>query len=776
LSARQIPAILSHVAEHAITSSGDEALALAKAALAARHESPADALAASSAILERGDISDAARLVALWAMGLAERELNKLEGAERHLREAIEVGLRLDDPARVAQVRSALVPVLAARGRHDEALATVDAARDFVPPAELAELEMKLALVLYQTGRFTEALDGYSRALATVELSDDRVLEARLRCNRGAALAYQGHIHEALLDCEIAERLASEHGQFYLAGGAAHNHGFAAARQGDIVVALASFARADEWYGRVGHPGRSEGVLASDRCELMMVAGLHDEARRNADLAVRSLDAVDDVSDLAEARLLLARACLAQGDHASALRAALAALEEFQFAGRDGWSALAEFVAFTASRAGATNVTNATSDPAELTKAAATADALERLGWPAEAASVRVSVAEMALAVGDRDYARTQLQIAARSRDDGRADRRANAWMAAAYLRAADGDRAGAKRAVTTGLDILADHQALLGATDLRVGASAHSGRLATIGLDMALETGGPREVLAWAERVRANALAVPPVRPPDDSPLAAALAELRRLRSEYDESRRAGDVDREADDEVRRQEIVVRDLARLVPGERAARRRFSVEELFRRLGQERQLVEFVEADGWISAVVVSPNRCRLRRLCSVAEVRSSLDGVMFALGRLAREGASPASTSASSDALSDGLTRLDDLLIRPLALTATELVIVPTGALHNVPWGGLDGLRVLGLSVATSARRWTPHVDRIDGSTTIAVITGPELADAGAEVAAVRSNHPATLELTGTSASVASSLALRVTVTFAATARCSHP
>ena len=65
------------------------------------------------------------------------------------------------------------------------------------------------------------------------------------------------------------------------------------------------------------------------------------------------------------------------------------------------------------------------------------------------------------------------------SRDAGRADRRANAWLATAYLRAADVDRAGARRAVTTGLDMLADHQATLGATDLRVGASTHAGQLA---------------------------------------------------------------------------------------------------------------------------------------------------------------------------------------------------------------------------------------------------------------------------------------------------------
>ena len=135
-------------------------------------------------------------------------------------------------------------------------------------------------------------------------------------------LAYQGQIDEALTDASIAERLAADNGQFFLAGGAAHNHAFTAGLQGDIATALASFARADALYAQVGYPGRSAGVFASDRCELMIAAGLHAEARENAELAVRTLEGVGDVMDLAEARLLLARACLAQNDADAAYREA----------------------------------------------------------------------------------------------------------------------------------------------------------------------------------------------------------------------------------------------------------------------------------------------------------------------------------------------------------------------------------------------------------------------------------------------------------------------
>ena len=50
----------------------------------------------------------------------------------------------------------------------------------------------------------------------------------------------------------------------------------------------------------------------------------------------------------------------------------------------------------------------------------------------------------------------------------------------------------GAKRAAAAGLRILADHQQTLGATELRVGATAHAERLARLGLRLALRGSSP--------------------------------------------------------------------------------------------------------------------------------------------------------------------------------------------------------------------------------------------------------------------------------------------
>src|SRR4029453_10094756 len=62
-----------------------------------------------------------------------------------------------------------------------------------------------------------------------------------------------------------------------------------------------------------GDPPRLVAVLASDRCDVLLQVGLADDARAAAEGAVAALDGVD-AAHLAEARLLLAQACLAAGD------------------------------------------------------------------------------------------------------------------------------------------------------------------------------------------------------------------------------------------------------------------------------------------------------------------------------------------------------------------------------------------------------------------------------------------------------------------------------
>ncbi len=714
----------------------DDALRRATAALRARHESPNEARAAAHEVLVTAGISDEARRVALWALGLAERELSELEGSEAHLREALELAVRHGDDADAARITSALVAVVAWRGRPDEALALAASAERHLPSEERADLEMKRAIVLEQLGRLADAIVAYDAALDDIAGGEDRVLEARARANRSFVLAWQGRVPEALADAERAEELAVAEGQWFLAGGAAHNHGYTAGLQGDVVTALESFARAESLYARVGHPGRSAGVLASDRCQVMLAAGLSSEGRREAERAVAELAAVADVSDLAEARLLLAKACLATGDLVTARSEALAAREAFVAAGRDGWSIAAEFVGFLA--------VAGTAEAADtIEQAAHMADDLDRLGWVSEATAARVTAADVAVSVGRVDLARSMLVAASSARGRGRADHRADAWLATARLRLVDGDRSGAARAVLAGLRILDQHRMTVGATDLRAGVAAHTRGLAALGLALAIDRGRPADVLTWAERVRAHALEIPAVRPPDDVPLAAALTELRRLRVAFDDERRGGIVDTATTRALRRQEGAVRDLARIASGTAVASAPVSVTALRRALGPDRRLVEFVDVGGELVAVVLGGPRNRLHRLGPVTPVVELVEIASVCLDRLARDGLSAASTAATWASLHDVTERLATRLLEPLELGDREVIVVPTGVLHGLPWGALDMLSARSVTIATSARRWLARVADVPLDPTLGIITGPGLDHAAREATGIRALRP---------------------------------
>jgi hypothetical protein len=224
---------------------------------------------------------------------------------------------------------------------------------------------------------------------------------------------------------------------------------------------------------------------------------------------------------------------------------------------------------------------------------------------------------------------------------------------------------------------------------------------------------------------------------------LAAALTELRRSRLSFEEARRAGDTDGDLAGLVRRQEARVRDLARTASGRSTRTSAVSAAALRRALGPDRRLIVFVEVRGDLAAVVIGGRRNRLHHLGPAGPVAELIDAASFCLDRLARDTLSAASTDASVTSLHDLGSRLGERLISPLGLDDGEVIVVPTGVLHGVPWGALDGCRERPVTVAASARRWLSRVSAAPLAPTVAVITGPGLAHAGREAASIRAVRP---------------------------------
>jgi tetratricopeptide (TPR) repeat protein len=685
------------------------------------------------------------------ALGGAAKELNDLPTAQRRLRQALQVAEREGLAAPTARARLALGGVLLLRGDLAGAMRETDQAEATLRGGELGRLFAQRAVILHVQGRLEEALELYRRALPVLRRAGDRLQEAKVLNNRAMLHSNRGALAAAEADLRRAGQLYAELGMGRLEADTRQNLGYVAALRGDLPAALAWFDRADAWF-------RANGIVDAvglrDRCEALLSAGLVVEARRAAEEAVRHLAREGRASFLAEARLLLSEAALRDGDPATAKLEAQRALRSFARQRRVPWVAMARYAALRAAWLGGER------SGALLAAARRTAAGLVAAGWAVSALDAHLIAAHLARERDRLDEAREQLASAARARRRGPVDLRSRAWHAEALVRLAAGDRRGAESALRAGMRVLHDFRGALGATELRAHASAHAGDAARLGLRLAVEERRADRALAWAERWRAGALQLRPVRPPDDTVLEGALAELRRVVSRIGQEALAG---RDLTGLRRRQaglEQLVQRRARLVAGGAYALPPPPAPAELSALLGERALVEVVALDRRLHAVVLAGGRLTLHGLGELREVTAEMAALRFGLRRLAFAHGSAASLEAAAGAVAYAAGRLDELLVGPLLerVGGRPLVLVPTGVLHALPWSALPSLQDRPVSVAPSAALWRRAAETASSSRDgrVVIVEGPELPGAAGEVAALARRYPDATCLVGPAATAA--------------------
>jgi hypothetical protein len=330
------------------------------------------------------------------------------------------------------------------------------------------------------------------------------------------------------------------------------------------------------------------------------------------------------------------------------------------------------------------------------------------------------------------------------------------AWHATALLRLADDDRPGAKRALRRGLDVVAEHRAALGATELRSGASAHGADLARLGLRLAVADGRPAEVLRWAERGRAGALRLPAVEPPEDERLTQDLLELREARAALREATLEGEGSPALAQRVARLETAVR--GRTMQAGRAtegATVRLDLPRLSERLA-DASLVELVALEGRVLAVTVTDGRARLHDLAATADVAAEQAYLRAGLRRLLAAAPDSSAAARALRAVHATAAQLDDLLVAPLRLPEGPVVIVPTGPLHGLSWSALPSLAHRPVTVSPSAELWHRRGRRasVPRAQRVALVVGPELPGGDVEVDRLASLYTGAKVLRGPSAS----------------------
>ncbi|HET8642252.1 MAG TPA: CHAT domain-containing protein [Pseudonocardiaceae bacterium] len=681
------------------------------------------------------------------ALGMACTALERLAEAERHLRAAIAVAVRANLPVRAAEARGSLSYALTLTGRTAEALREVDRATPALDGLPAARLRMLRSLVLAEAGRFDEAAAGYADALDTLRCAGgDELLEADIRTNRSMVRVQRRDWRGVEDDLRRAHELYSASRHTGRTAMVQHNRGLAAAARGDLPAALRCFDDAERRYRAAG---RDLGLLPVERAEALLSAHLVPDARRAAEHAVAEFERRRNAVDLVQARLLLARAALLDGDPATALAEAERARSSAIRQGRRAWAALAAYYALRSrwqgGRAGVATVRAGRRVIRALTDA----------GWAVAALDARLIVARIALERGQAATARRELAEAAGTRERGPAELRAGAWHAQALLRLSHGDRRGAASALRAGMRVLDRFRASLGATELRTHASGHASELAGLGLRLAVEDGRAGQVLAWAERWRASALRLRPVRPPDDAGLAADLAELRQVTVRLSDVVGAGGTD--PGPLLRRQaalEDAVRRRAWLAGGGQT-HQPATLAALGAALGPA-ALVEYVDAGVSLHAVVVRAGRVRLHPLGPSGEIERELDALRFGLRRLAAQVGSRQSLAAAAELVGDRASRLDGRLLEPLRADLGDgpLVVVPTGALHATPWAALPSCTGRPVSVAPSATLWHRAATSTGSSGPPLLVAGPDLPHAAAEVGELARRYPQAQVLTGAHAS----------------------
>ncbi|MGV1009695.1 MAG: CHAT domain-containing protein [Dermatophilaceae bacterium] len=705
----------------------------------------------------------AAVSVARRAAGVADLQLRHHDTAVPKLRAAETAALKAGSPQLAGEANMSLASALALRGDPQQGFAAIETALQQLSGAAWARALTQRAAILQELGRVDQALEDLRRALPSLRQAGDVQWETRALSNRSLLLVARRRFGAAKADLDRAKALCDTHGLTLPGAYVEQNLGCLFADRGDVPEALQHFDSAAARYQQMG---MQVGSLLVDRAKLLLSVRLVDEARTAAEAAVRVFGAQGRHLALPEAQLIVSTAALHQDDRQTAVSAARSAARSFARLNRTEWAALARYsqlqaqlepaVTTTESAAVAGRPRRTAVTPAKL-RAAATE--LEHAGWVVPALEAQLLAGRLALHRGQQAAAREDFAAAARARRSGPADARARAWLAVALLREAEGSRRSAKLALHAGLRVLEQHQASMGATELRAHVLVHQGALVRAGLRMALQDGDAKGVHAWGERGRAFANQRRPVRPPTDSVLARELQDLRTTVAEIEHARGTGTS---TTDLVARQVMLegrIRDHVRLLQGTfgPVGSRAASVDELAGRLGSA-ALLEFVDLDETLRAVTLVDGRLRLHELGPVEPIRRSLRFLPFALHRLAYPAARAEQLTSAAGQLQHIALTLDQILLQPMrqALGDRELVVAPAGWLEAVPWSVLPTCAGRPVSVTPSAALWLAAWEREPGAGAgVVSIAGPGLPGAQAEARSVAALYPGASLLDGPQATV---------------------
>jgi tetratricopeptide (TPR) repeat protein len=709
---------------------------------------PNEALKRARTILA-DDPGPIAASIARQAIGIVLREYGDIDAAVDELRIAQRLARRAGSISREADVLAALGVALVFAGRSAAGRKALDTAVRQSSGHLHQRVLYRRGYALLVLGRHREALEDMNAAVVAMRAAGDQIWEARALQERAVSYLLSGSARRAVADLRRAEELFDTNGQELEAGEATMNRGVVALRLGDLPEALSCFDKAAE---RFHYLGAIEPDLSIHRCAALTAAGLFKDAMTEAEAAIEQLDEIHGrPTKRAELLLIGATCALAAREPARAVAWATEARYLFDRQGRRWWRAHADLARVNA------GVDSGPATTALLRDAQRCVRALSELSSPDQSLA-QLTSGRIAMALGRTRLADEQLAAAATGRRHGPPLSRAVAWLAEALRAEAVGDSRHLMYACRRGLDVIDEYRGMLGSSELRAQTTAHGAELANLGQRHAFRLGRPRLMLAWSERWRAVALAVPPVLPPADEELQAELAAMRDISSRLSQGTNLGlRTDPLRNEQLRLERAVRARALRTLGADRGDRSRtgmsgFAVSELLDALGDDR-LLELVDIEGQLHVLVCGDGTIRRFTAGTTEQAAQELKFARFILRRLSY-GPVP-----SAQNVHHRLTTMGETLQRVFLgeadaqLGVGKVIVVPPGRLHAVPWGLLPCLRSRAVSVAPSAASWLRARRAASDGTPdaaagpVVLIRGPGLASQGAEVPQLAADYAGDVE-----------------------------
>jgi tetratricopeptide (TPR) repeat protein len=694
----------------------------------------------------------AALALALRTEAWAHRALLNPGHARQLLSEAVRLARRHGSAQVLADVLVGRAAVLQELGLSRSAGRDLREAEGLLTADDAVEQRFQRAVLHQNAGRLSEAAECY-RAL----LERPGVV-ARIRANSGNNLAIieaqHGNHQQALRLLRDAAGPAADAGPATVAL-VANSRAWATVRSGRLAEGLGLFELAQEVYRGADLPlGEHYIEYADALIDLHLVPEAIDVVRRAA--AQFSTGGVPLLQ--AEAELRAARLELLAQRPDQAARAALSARDSFRRQRRGAWAARCELVL------GQAQLTRGTAGPQELGRIRSAARRLARLDLPQEAVDGFLLAGRIALELRLGRQAKSALHRAEELSRGGPALVRARGALAAALACRESQDSEQVLKHCRRGLRYLTGHRGELPTAELRARACAHGEELGRLGLQVLVERGTPGRVWQWMERTRAVTLLTE-----EPADLDRLRRDLELLRSAHvagsarpgtDPVAPAGDHESTPDDPDTRLRTVEERIRRLTWQLHAGaerRRQVPGAQPMRGLLSGRVLVEYGQlGERWV-AVVLEPHRIRLVELRQVGQVETLRKALSFFLRRLADDPPAPVLRRTRAQA-EKCLQDLRHRLLDPLDLDPdSELVVVPAGSLHGVPWPALWPRPV---SLAPSAAAWAqtrradlaarPGPYRTAPSRRVALVAGPDLAGGLTEVRRLEESHGAPVQVLG--------------------------